>query len=164
MSSIISPPQGLHLLLPAQQRSTRCHRGAPRRDTRRHRLRRVRRRAHLQPLLTPAHADRPDPERLALRAYTTESHEDNRSPWLSTYLLVSDIVATFVVRIVFAKSKSRIGIPMIRFFGKHYFFFGGAEVSIFSGLSNRIQYGTSFLYLLCILAYRYLFSPPIVIS
>ena len=134
MSSIISPPQGLHLLLPAQQRSTRCHRGAPRRDTRRHRLRRVRRRAHLQPLLTPAHADRPDPERLALRAYTTESREDNRSPWLSTYLLVSDIVATFVVRIVFAKSKSRIDIPMSTVFWQALFFFWRSRSLYFFGL------------------------------
>lgn len=63
-------PQGFHLLFPAQQRATRCHRGAPRCDTRRHLHRRVRRRAHLQPLPTPAHADRPDTERLALRAYT----------------------------------------------------------------------------------------------
>ena len=51
----------------------------------------------------------------------------------------------------------------LRFFGKHYSSFGGAEVSTFSGLSNRIQYGTSSLYLLCILAYKYLISPPIVI-
>ena len=93
-----SPPLGLHLPRTAQQRATRCHRGAPRRDTRHHLHRRVRRRAHLQPLPAPAHADRPDPERLALRAYTTESHEDNRSPWLSTYLLVSDIVIIFVAR------------------------------------------------------------------
>ena len=44
--------------------------------------------------------------------------------------LVSNIFATFAVRIAFPKSKSRIGITMIRFFGKRYSLFAKAEVSL----------------------------------
>lgn len=45
--------------------------------------------------------------------------------------LVSNIFATFAVRVAFSKSKSRIGITMIRFFGKRYSLFcKKAEVSL----------------------------------